>query len=192
MKLFSTIILGLVLAVSQAQTLTKECLTDGSFDSNSPLWVPTNSTQFGIRFGSTFCYSSALRCAANAANNDIDEFLSQTVSIPAYTSKITITFKVSITTTEDAGIGDYDILSYGMFDSINFYADEVSNDDGIRATSATTCTSYSTKTFTIESGNLINQCVQRNADFVLRVETDFEKPTVFRVDNASVIATVLS
>jgi len=126
----------------------------------------------------------------NGLNNIVFEEVSQTVSLPANLDFAEFSFKWSGTSDEQDAINEYDFLYYSLYDANGdlIYEDSLSNADLDPSLTVDLCDDwYGGLYYTIDS-----QYAGQDIDVVFWAYTDDLNPTIFRIDNVSIMAETTS
>jgi hypothetical protein len=158
---------------------TTELLTNGSFASGSSGWVLSGNFFADSRF--SVCHScpgyAYFANADGSAGNNLSGSLYQTVTIPANATSAAVSFWWYITTSETA---------IAVFDRMNVTIQNSSG--GVLATVASLSNLSRTNEWVQNSADLMayrGQTIRLN----FSATTDVSLPTVFRVDDASILVT---
>lgn len=168
-----------------------QLITDGGFESatksglTAPGWTATTNEhgQNIIIVKGSYPHSGSNYAELGGANNDVQS-LTQTVSIPAGSTSVTLTFWVNITTQETNG-NAYDYL----------YVDIANTSGVILGTPLTLNNTNSTADgntlgvyFQPQSVNLSSYAGE-TIEIMFHATTDYEKTTTFLIDDVSIVAT---
>ena len=174
----------------------QELLLNGSFSLPNNQWVVTPSSQSLNNFtGGSYCSQSAGNYYSffgdsfeqTGADNMVEGFY-QNISIPSNASSVTLTFKMSISTFESFGAGAYDYFYVGILSSTGAPLQTLLNIDNTYGTTGIPgCAPWNVYTVNIPS-SYFGQSLRLAFETV----TDDTFPTIFRIDDASLLAFIPS
>jgi len=159
---------------------SKELLTNGSFASGSTGWVRSGNFFADSRF--SVCHScpgyAYLANSDGTAGNNLTGTIYQAVTIPSNATSVTLTFWYSITTQEITTTTAYDVLFVSIQDITTGSAAGIAELSNLDSTSG----------YVKRTANLIGYA-GHTVWLHFSSLTDGGKPTVFRVDDASIQVT---
>lgn len=156
-----------------------ELIINRGFESGSTGWLLSGDFYADSRFdhphqGTGYAYLSK---ADGSYGNNLGGTMEQTVTIPSSATSATLTFWYSISTNETEPI-PYDMLDVIIFDTGYNYLATAANLDNTDSQSPIT---YSQKSFNM------TPYIGKTIKLVFEAGTDAGKPTVFRIDDVSLI-----
>jgi hypothetical protein len=180
-----------LLSVSLVLSAQQELIENGSFESGEDGWDFTLSTDAYADLGS---------CEADDGDNylwfgdaydltgldDITDEVSQTVTLPSNLDYAEFYFSVSGTSDEQDDVEEFDFLYFGIFDENGdeIFLDSISNADLDPTLTAEDCDEWDrVLVFTLDS-----EYAGQDVTIGFAVETDAENPTIFRIDDVSLLA----
>jgi hypothetical protein len=176
-------------------TAQQELITNGSFELGDQGWDITLAT---------YGYADQGSCPADDGQNylwfgdaaeatgfnNLNEEVSQSVVLPANLDFAEFSFRWSGTSDEQDDVNEFDFLYFALYDQNGneIYFDSISNADLDPALTVDLCDDwFGGVAFTIDA-----QYAGQNIDVVFASFTDGDFPTIFRVDNVSILAAVTS
>jgi hypothetical protein len=186
------ILLITVLAMSNFIFKAQELITNGNFSSAgfSPWSVTANSANLNAWFGPGYCgqttnngyYWVGDQSEQTGIDNAI-EGMYQQISIPANSSTVTLSFRVSISTLE-SNATPYDFLKINLLNSSGAFLQTLwSLDNSYGNYGIPGC-----GTWFVLSSSIPSTYFGQTVRLAFEATTDVTLPTIFRVDDVSVIA----
>ena len=173
-------------------TAQQELITNGSFENGEQGWdfslAPNGwADQGGCEpdNGQNYLWFGDFAEQNGLDNIDYEE-VTQTVSLPANLDFAEFSFRWSGTSDEQDDVDAYDLLYFGLLDENGneIYIDSISNTDLNPLLTVDLCDDWAGGVvFTIDS-----QYAGQDIDVIFVAYTDDFLPTIFRIDNVSIIA----
>jgi hemin uptake protein HemP len=184
-----------ILCLSLNLVAQQELITNGSFDLGDQGWDISLATNG---------YADQGSCEADDGQNylwfgDVDELtginnmeevVKQTVSLPSNLDFAEFSFRWSGTSDEQDDVNVYDMLYFWLLDENGdpIYVDSISNADLNPSLTVDLCDVwYGGVVFTIDS-----QYAGQVVDVIFAAYSDGDFPTIFRIDNVSILAATTS
>jgi hypothetical protein len=188
-KLF---LLPFVLLGAFRLTAQQELITNGSFENGEQGWdfslspngfadqggCPADDGQNYLWFGDFDELTGV---------NNLEEVVRQTISLPSNLDFAEFRFRWTGTSDEQDDVNVFDVLRFGLLDENGdaIYVDSISNVDLNPLLTVALCDDWNGGVvFTIDS-----QYAGQAVEVVFNATTDADLPTIFRVDNVSILAT---
>lgn len=168
-----------------------ELISNGSFELGDQGWDFTSATYGNAEQGGcpaddgqNYLWFGDL--SESTGFNNLSEEVSQSVLLPSNLEIAEFSFRWSGTSDEQDDVNGFDFLYFALVDENgdNIYFDSISNADLNPALTVALCDDwYGGIVFTIDA-----QYAGQNIDVVFASETDGDFPTIFRIDNVSLLA----
>jgi hypothetical protein len=195
MKYFIAIFWCCAFQTALAQN-TSSILSDGNFAQNPTLWMQTMPTNFKVIHPSTSsCAHNGIGYAYVYPRLNVSGEVFKDIIIPANTTRIELHYFISINTTEGSVSTAYDKLKIGFWDYAvsnqhDYFLHSNTTGEAVTASQlSTSCAPYNAFTRVFTNGFLIGNAQSQTVRVWLESSNDESNPTVFRVDDITVVAT---